>query len=104
MTNPVPKTANRVLCILGPAFIVAAVAEVVFLALFDPIELHLVARVLGLSNHFVWYSIGFLLFWAFAAASSVFSYFILQRVSAGNRRSPRLTKDRKTPVLRAPAR
>jgi hypothetical protein len=56
--------------ILWPSFIVAGIAEVAFFTLFDPVELHLVAETLGFTSPLGWYTIGFLLFWAFAAASS----------------------------------
>ena len=69
-------------CILGPAFIVAGIAEVVFFVLVDPIELHLVARVLGISSHLIWYTAGFLLFLGFAAASSALSYVMLLQTGA----------------------
>ena len=76
---------KRAICFLGPAFVAAALAEVAFFAIFDPIELHLVARVLGVSSHLIWYTVGFLLFWGFATASSALSYFMLLRSAQVNR-------------------
>lgn len=67
---------KRAIWILWPAFIVAGIAEVVFFLVFDPLELHLVAEALGVRSHLAWYTIGFFLFWLFAAASSAFTSFL----------------------------
>ena len=73
---------NRAICILVPSFVIAAIAEMVFVAIFDPIELHLVARVLGASSRVAWYLAGFLLFWVFAAAASLLSHLMFVRAGA----------------------
>jgi hypothetical protein len=78
---------RKAIWILWPSFIVAGIAEVVFFTLFDPVELHMVAKVVGVSSHLAWYTIGFLLFWAFAAASSAFTCF-LQRTAEEINRCP----------------
>jgi len=67
---------KKALAILCPSFIVAGIAEVVFLVLFDPIELHIAASAVGMKSHLAWYTISFLLFWLFAAASSAFTAFL----------------------------
>ncbi len=67
---------KKALAILFPSFIVAGVAEVAFLVLFDPIELHIAAGVLGMTSRLAWYTLSFLLFWLFAAASSAFTAFL----------------------------
>jgi hypothetical protein len=61
------------------------VAEVVFFTLFDPAELHVFNQPAGLSRLAV-YSLGFLFFWAFAAASSAFTCFLQRRADEINRR------------------
>ena len=66
---------KKAIWILWPSFIVAGVAEVVFFTVFDPMELHLVGRWLGVSR-LAAYSVGFLLFWLFAAASSAFTCYL----------------------------
>jgi hypothetical protein len=66
---------KRALWILWPSFVVAGIAEVVFFLLFDPVELEIVGRLFGV-GHLAGYSIGFFLFWAFAAASSAFTSFL----------------------------
>jgi hypothetical protein len=76
---------NKAICILAPSFVIAAIAEIVFVAIFDPIELHLVARVLGVSSRVAWYLAGFLLFWVFAAAASLLSHLMFVRAGAGHR-------------------
>lgn len=74
---------QRAMWILWPSFLVAAVAEMVFFAVFDPGELTLYGRSLELSRTAI-YSIGFFLFWAFAAVSSGLSLY-LERWSEGKR-------------------
>ena len=73
-------TAQRAIWILWPSFIVGGVATGVFFTLFDPRELTLFGEDLGLTRLAV-YSIGFFVFWAFAAASSALTCFF-QRTSA----------------------
>ena len=63
---------QKAIRILWPSFLVAATAEMAFFALFDPGELTFFGRPLELSRTAV-YSIGFFLFWAFAAVSSALS-------------------------------
>jgi len=75
---------KRAIWILWPSFIVAGVAEVVFFTLFDPIELHLVGNLLGVSRIGA-YTLGFILFWIFAAASSAFTCFLQRGASEINR-------------------
>lgn len=77
---------KRAIWILWPAFIVGGIAEVIFFTIFDPMEMSLFGEPIGLSRLAV-YSIGFVLFWAFAAASSAFTCF-LQRTSNEINRCP----------------
>jgi hypothetical protein len=65
--------------ILWPSFIVAGIAEVVFFTVIDPQELYLLGEPVTMSRLGT-YSVGFLLFWALAAASSAITCF-LQRSS-----------------------
>lgn len=60
---------RQAIWILWPSFLVAAAAETIFFTLFDPGELTFFGHHLELSRTAA-YSIGFFLFWAFAAASS----------------------------------
>ena len=76
---------NKAIWILWPSFIVAGVAEVVFFTVFDPVELHMVAQALGVTSHFAWYTVGFLMFWLFAAASSALTCFLQRGANEVNR-------------------
>ena len=66
---------QKAMWILWPSFLVAGAAETVFFALFDPGDLSLFGQPLELS-HTAIYSIGFFLFWGFAAASSGISLYL----------------------------
>jgi hypothetical protein len=70
---------KQLIFILWPSFIVAAIAEGVFFTLFDPMELSLFGIPIEASRTAV-YSMGFFVFWAFAAASSALTCFF-QRTS-----------------------
>ena len=65
--------------ILWPSFIAGGVAEVLFFTAFDPVDLRFFGETVGLSR-LAAYSVGFLFFWAVAAASSALTCF-LQRGS-----------------------
>lgn len=75
---------RRAIWILWPAFIVGGLAETLFFTLFDPMDLHLFGEPAGLSRTAV-YSIGFFLFWVFAAASSAFTCFLQRTADEINR-------------------
>jgi hypothetical protein len=75
---------RRAIWILWPAFIVAGIAEVVFFTVFDPADLHLFGRPVGASR-LAAYSVGFLLFWAFAAASSALTCYFQRGAAEINR-------------------
>jgi hypothetical protein len=76
---------QQVIYILWPSFIVAGVAETVFFTLFDPSDLAIFGEPLELSRLAV-YSLGFFLFWVFAAASSAFTCFLQRGSDEINRR------------------
>lgn len=69
--------SQRLMWILWPAFLVAGVAEGITFTLFDPQDMHFFGEPVELGRTAV-YSIGFFLFWAFAAASSALTC-LLQR-------------------------
>ena len=75
---------QRLIWILWPSFIVGGVAEAVFFTLFDPSELAIFGDTHGLSRIAV-YSLGFFLFWLFAAASSALTCFLQQGADSGSR-------------------
>jgi len=68
---------QRLMWILWPAFLVAGIAEGITFSLFDPKEMHIFGQVVELAPTTV-YTIGFFVFWAFAAASSALTC-LLQR-------------------------
>jgi len=75
---------QKAMWILWPSFLVAGAAETVFFTLFDPGDLSLFGQPLELSRTAV-YSIGFFLFWGFAAASSGISLYLEQGSSEAKR-------------------
>ena len=75
---------RRFIVILWPSFIVGGIAEGLFFTFFDPADLHFFREPLALSRIAV-YSIGFFLFWAFAAASSAFTCFLQRSADEINR-------------------
>jgi hypothetical protein len=67
--------AQRILWVLWPSFIVAAAAELMFFALFDPADLHLFGVPLDMDRVPV-YTIGFFFFWAIGAAAAALTTFL----------------------------
>jgi hypothetical protein len=63
--------------IIWPAFVIAVPCEVVFFALFDPMDFVVVGGP-ALGERAA-YSVSFLLFWAFGAASSALTYFLMRK-------------------------
>jgi hypothetical protein len=78
---------KRAIWILWPSFIVGGIAEAVFFTLFDPMDLNLFGEPLGLSRTAV-YTLGFFVFWLFAAASSAFTCFLQLGADDINRLCP----------------
>jgi hypothetical protein len=74
------ERSRTLICILWPSFLVAGVAEAVFFTLVDPADLHLFGGPVALGALSA-YTVGFFLFWVFAAASSALTCY-LQRSSA----------------------
>jgi len=68
-------TARRVMWIVWPAFLAAAVAELVFFSLFDPFDLHFFGAPLEMSRESI-YAMGFFGFWGLGIASSALTLFL----------------------------
>jgi hypothetical protein len=66
---------QRLLWVLWPAFLVAAVAELFFFAVFDPADLHLFGAPIEAGRMPV-YTLGFFFFWAATAAASALTVFL----------------------------
>ena len=64
--------------VLWPSFLIAAVAEAVFFTAIHPEEILLFGEPLALSNEGI-YTLGFFVMWAFCAASSALTVFVLPK-------------------------
>ena len=78
--------ARHLIYVLWPSFIVAGAAETLFFTVFDPYDLTVFGDPLEASRTAI-YSLGFFVFWAFAATSSMLTCFF-QRTSAEINRCP----------------
>jgi len=67
--------ARRLMWVIWPAFLVAAVAELVFFSVFDPFDLHFFGAPLEMSRQSI-YTMGFFGFWALGIASSALTIFL----------------------------
>jgi hypothetical protein len=77
-------TSRKLIWILWPSFIVAGAAEAVFFTIFDPNDLTFFGMALTWSR-VATYSMGFFLFWAFAACSSALTCFFQRTADQINR-------------------
>ena len=76
---------NKVFVILWPAFLFGGLAEVLFFTVIDPAQLYFFGQPIELGA-LATYSIGFLLFWALAAASSALTCLLLSSADEVNRK------------------
>jgi hypothetical protein len=83
---------QRIMWVLWPAFLVAAVAEMLFFAVFDPGDIVLFGNPVELSATTT-YSLFFFFFWAICSASSALTCF-LQRSPFELNRCPLASPDR----------
>ena len=67
--------AQRLMWVIWPGFLVAAVAEAIFFTIFDPFELHFFGATLDMSREAI-YAMGFFGFWALGIASSALTLFL----------------------------
>ena len=68
---------RRMMWVVWPAFLVAAVAETIFFTIFDPFDLHFFGAPLEMSREAI-YTLGFFGFWALGIASSALTVFLEQ--------------------------
>jgi len=73
--------------ILWPSFVIGGAAEALFFTLVDPADLHIFGEPVPVSRTAA-YTLGFFLFWAFAAASSAFTCFLQRSAVDINRLCP----------------
>jgi hypothetical protein len=83
---------QRLVRLLWPSFVVAAIGEAIFFTVFDPFELHFFGAPLELPRLAI-YTMGFFGFWGLGAASSMLSAF-LERAAAEVNRCPLGAPDR----------
>ena len=69
------RLMQRVSSVLWPAFLVAAIAELGFFAVFDPVDLHAFGAPLEADRRSV-YTIGFFFFWVITAAASALTLYL----------------------------
>ena len=74
--------------VLWPSFLIAAIAEAAFFAAIDPQEILFFGEPLAISTEGI-YTLGFFVIWAFCAASSALTVFVLPK--SGER--PKLGSD-----------
>ena len=67
--------ARRLMWILWPGFLAAAIADTVFFTVFDPFDLHFFGAPLDLSREAM-YTMGFFGFWLLAMTSSALTLFL----------------------------
>lgn len=81
--------AQRLGAILWPSFFAAGVATTVFFALVDPLLLRDITFPDMALSRMAGYTIGFFLFWAATASSSLFTWLLLRPSSRFNHRPHR---------------
>ena len=74
---------RKLMAVLWPAFVMALVGDLLFFTVIDPAELYFLGRQVDLGP-LATYTIGFVLFWALACASSAFTYFLLRSAEEVN--------------------
>jgi hypothetical protein len=87
------RRIERIALVLWPSFIVGGIGTICFFSLFDPETLPFSDTVMPFSEHrladdrMLVYSVGFFLFWMFAAASSWLTSFLQRSPAEVNRES-----------------
>lgn len=85
--HPPRPLAHRLGAILWPSFFAAGVATMVFFASIDPLDLAAISFADLEVSRELGYSIGFFMFWACTASSSLFTWLLLRPSSRYNRRT-----------------
>ncbi len=76
MTGDRQMTAQRLMCIAWPAFLMTVLLEGLVFAVIDPMDLHFVAEGFELSRQ-GFYTLAFFVFWGIIAIASALSIFLL---------------------------
>lgn len=87
---PVPARplAQRLGAILWPSFLAAGIATMVCFAYVDPVELHAISFPGWRLSRTAGYTIGFFMFWAVTAASSLGTWLLLRSAARINAAQP----------------
>ena len=85
MDHPPRPLAQRLGAILWPSFFAAGVATMVFFAFVDPLLLRDMTFPEVELSRGLGYTIGFFMFWACTAASSLFTWILLRPASRFNK-------------------
>jgi hypothetical protein len=82
---------NKLFTVVWPAFMIAVVAEFLFVLIIDPQELYLFGQTVNMSN-VATYSIGVIAFWLIAAASSLGTWYLMRSPDSINDESAAKTR------------
>jgi hypothetical protein len=69
-------SAQRLMCIAWPAFLMTVLLEGLVFAVIDPLDLHMVAEGFDLSRQ-AFYTLAFFVFWGVIAIASALSIFLM---------------------------
>lgn len=76
MTRDLEMTAQRLMCIAWPAFLVTILLEGLVFAVIDPMDLHFVAEGFELSRQ-GFYTLAFFVFWGVIGMACALSIFLM---------------------------
>lgn len=80
-------TAQRLMCIAWPAFLMTVILEGLVFAVIDPMDLHFVAEGFQLSRQ-GFYTLAFFVFWGVIAFASAMSIFLLNPPKSSEHLNP----------------
>lgn len=80
-------TAQRLMCIAWPAFLMTVILEGLVFAVIDPMDLHFVAEGFQLSRQ-GFYTLAFFVFWGVIAFASALSIFLLSPPKSSEHLNP----------------
>lgn len=91
MVPPLSAPARRLAAVIWPAFLTAAVLEMLVFAMVDPRDLHWLRGAAVAADDRAVYTIAFFVFWAVAALGSTLTQLVLDGAGADSRvdRAPR---------------
>lgn len=87
MSGDRPMSAQRLMCIAWPAFLMTVLLEGMVFAVIDPMDLHIVAEGFELSRQ-GFYTLAFFVFWGVIAIASALSIFLMNPPKNSERLNP----------------